>query len=247
MPESSATSCAPRLQYVPLERLSVPRPVDRIEFIAQGCAGLRVLDLGAMDETAWKAKKGRGVWLHEAIAAHAAFVEGIDNSTLIPAEGLATAGNAVIHPGNVNQIGSLLSTMAEPPDVIVAGELIEHLENPLQFLRQFAGIGRLSGKSLVLSTPNASALHNLLIGTVRRESTHEDHLCILSYKTLSTLCRRAGFADWEIVPYFSRFEEMKQRHVGVGRIFVSLVQRIINALEWVFPMLSFGYIVRIRL
>jgi len=79
------------------------------------------------------------------------------------------------------------------------------------------------------------------------ESTHEDHLCILSYKTLSTLCMRAGFKDWEIIPYFARFDEMKLRHVGVARLAISLVQRLINSLEWMFPLLSFGYIVRISL
>jgi hypothetical protein len=247
MTEASAVARAAPLRYVPLERLTVSRPVDRIEFIAQSCAGRRVLDLGAMDETAWRAKRGRGTWLHEAIAARARFVEGVDNSESVSIEGLPTASNAVIRPGDVNRLDSLLQTGTDPPEVIVAGELIEHLENPVQFLRQFAGIDRLSGSTLILSTPNASALHNFLIGAMRRESTHQDHLCIFSFKTLSTLCRRAGFADCEITPYFSRFDEMKQRHFGVRRLAVSLVQRIINWLEWIFPLLSFGYIVQIRL
>lgn len=247
MTESATPNHATQLRYIPLERLTICRPVDRISFIARSCSGRRVLDLGAMDETAWKAKRGRGTWLHEAIAAQARFVEGLDNSQLVSAEGLWTADNAVVRQGDVNGLRSFLETATEPPEVVVAGELIEHLESPLQFLRQFVGIAHLSGATLILSTPNASALHNMLIGAMRRESTHEDHLCILSYKTLSTLCRRAGFKQWEIIPYFSRFDEMKQRHTGIRRLAVALVQRIINALEWVFPLLSFGYIVRIRL
>ncbi len=247
MNESSAAARAAQLRYVPLERIPISRPVNRIAFIARSCAGRQVLDLGAMDETAWKAKQGRGTWLHEAIAAQAQRVEGVDNSALVSAGGLTTADNAVIRQGDVNRVDALLRTAIEPPDVIVAGELIEHLENPLQFLRQFAGIKRLSGKTLILSTPNASALHNFLIGAMCRESTHRDHLCILSYKTLSTLCTRAGFTGWEIIPYFAKFDEMKQRHAGVVRFAVSLVQGVINSFEWMFPLLSFGYIVRIRL
>jgi hypothetical protein len=247
MSESLGVSRPPELRYVPLERLEISHPVDRIEFIAHICAGHRVLDLGAMDETAWTSKRGRGTWLHDAIAAQARFVDGVDNSAVVSVEGLPTAANAVIRRGDVNRVESLFDGNTELAEVIVAGELIEHLENPLHFLRQFAAVERLSGKTLILSTPNASALHNFLIGAMRRESTHEDHLCILSYKTLSTLCRRAGFKEWEIIPYFSRFDEMKQRHVGVKRLAVGLVQGIINSLEWIFPLLSFGYIVRIRL
>ena len=200
-----------------------------------------------MDETAWKAKRGSGTWLHEEIARIACHVDGIDNSDLVPAGGLITAPNSIIRRGDVTNPGELLGDLEVPPDVVVAGEIIEHLENPLQFLRKFAAVERLAGKTLIFSTPNATALHNLLIGVARRESTHRDHLCILSYKTLCTLCRRAGFSGWEIIPYFARFTEMQQRRVGLARSAVRAVERTINGLEWCFPLLSFGYVVRIHL
>jgi len=236
-----------QLRYTPLERLSVPHPVDRIAFIARSCAGLNVLDLGAMDETAWFAKRGRGTWLHEEISRKALRVDGVDSSAQIPVEGLRTGPNATIRRGDITDPKRLVAELEESPDVVVAGELIEHLENPLQFLRQFTAIDRLSGKTLILSTPNATAFHNFLIGLVRRESTHHDHLCILSYKTLVTLCTRAGFSGWEITPYFSRFTEMQARHSGLSRFAVRIAERIVNAMEWMFPLLSFGYIVRICL
>jgi SAM-dependent methyltransferase len=237
----------PPLSYAPLERLSVPRPVDRITYMARACKGLRVLDLGAMDETAWTAKRGRGTWLHEEISRYALRVDGIDISALVPAEGLATGPNATIRRGDITDPVRLLALLGYDIDVIVAGELIEHLANPLEFLKAFAGIDRLSGRTLILSTPNATALHNVLIGLARRESTHHDHLCILSYKTLTTLCSRAGFSDWEIIPYFARFTEMQERHSGLAGAAVRAAQRLVNWIEWMFPLLSFGYLVRIRL
>jgi hypothetical protein len=238
-------SGVPPLRYTPLERLSVPRPVDRIKFIARACAGRRVLDLGAMDETAWAAKRGRGTWLHEEIGRDALRVDGIDNSAMIPPEGLATGPNSTIRRGDITDPARLVAA-ADSVDVVVAGELIEHLPNPLDFLKGFVGIGRLSGKTFIFSTPNATALHNVLIGLARRESTHRDHLCILSYKTLATLCTRAGFSEWEIIPYFSRFTEMQERHSGFSGLAVRATQRVINWIEWMFPLLSFGYVVRIR-
>jgi hypothetical protein len=238
---------APQLRYTPLERLTVRRPVDRIEYIAHACARCHVLDLGAMDETAWTAKRGRGTWLHEEISRNALDVVGIDNSALVPAEGLRTGPNATIQRGDICDPMRLVAALENCPDVVVAGELIEHLENPLQFLTRFIQIDRLTGKTLILSTPNATALHNVLIGLVRRESTHHDHLCILSYKTLTTLCKRAGFPEWQIIPYFSRFTEMQERHSGLRGFAVRAAQHIVNLVEWMFPLLSFGYIVRIRM
>lgn len=240
-------STTPRLLYTPLERVAVRRPVDRIAYIARACSGYHVLDLGAMDETAWGAKRSRGTWLHEEICRNALSVVGIDNSILVPAEGIRTGPNAVIWRGDVTDPQHLVAALEESPDVVAAGELIEHLENPLQFLTRLNQIDRLRGKTLILSTPNATALHNVLIGFSRRESTHHDHLCILSYKTLATLCSRAGFSEWEIIPYFSRFTEMEQRHSGILRLCVRAAQRLVNLAEWMFPLLSFGYIVRIRL
>jgi hypothetical protein len=237
----------PPLRYTPLERLTVTRPVDRIRFIAHACTQCSVLDLGAMDETAWQAKRGRGAWLHEEVCRTALRVDGIDNSALVPVEGLRTGPNAIIRRGDITDPEHLLAALDESPEVVIAGELIEHLENPLQFLKRFAGMKRLSGTTLIISTPNATALHNFLIGLVRRESTHQDHLCIFSYKTIATLCRRAGFSEWEIIPYFSRFTEMKERHSGFLRLAVHGAERVVNLVEWLFPLLSFGYIVRIRL
>ena len=235
------------LRYEPLERLSVPRPVNRIGFVAAACRGKRVLDLGAMDETAVESKRGRGTWLHEAISATASRVIGIDSSLAVPESGLVTGTNAEIRRGDVMAIEAWLEANAFIPEVVVAGELIEHLPNPLQFLRSLSAIDRLRGATLILTTPNATAVHNVAVGLLSRESTHHDHLCILSYKTLNTLCQRAGFAAWDIVPYRAAFTEMRERNHGLRRALVATGENVVNVVEWLFPLLSFGYVVVARL
>jgi hypothetical protein len=238
---------APPLRYEPLERLAVARPVDRLAYVAELCRGKEVLDLGAMDETAHAAKSGRGTWLHERIAAVATRVVGVDNSSLVPEAGLATFPNARIVRGDVTRIADWLDAHDFTPDVVVAGELIEHMENPLALLRGLASTERLRGRTLVLTTPNATAFHNVAVGLLSRESTHVDHLCILSFKTLNTLCRRAGFPRWEIVPYRAAFTEMRARNSGLRRAAVAAGERFVNGVEWLFPLLSFGYVVRATL
>jgi len=39
------------LEYESLEKLHVPRPVDRLDYIAGCCVGRTVLDIGCFDET----------------------------------------------------------------------------------------------------------------------------------------------------------------------------------------------------
>ncbi len=241
------STSASELRYEPLERLVVPRPVNRLAYVAELCRGRDVLDLGAMDETAHAAKFGRGTWLHERIAKVAKRVVGVDNSSLVPEAGLVTFPNARIIRGDVMRLAEWLEAQDFEPDVVVAGELIEHVESPLTFLRGLAATATLRGRTLVLTTPNATACHNLAVGLVSRESTHVDHLCILSYKTLNTLCKRAGFASWEIIPYRAAFTEMRTRNRGPYRVAIVAGECIVNGIEWLFPLLSFGYIVRVTI
>lgn len=230
------------LSYTPLEKLQVSRPVDRISYIRDACEGRRVLDLGAMDETAFNVKRGSGSWLHEEVAAVATSVVGLDSSPVVPSEGLKTSARSTIFRGDVYKVGDFLTAHGFTPDVVVAGELIEHVENPLVFLKSFTTVPALRGKRLLLTTPNATAIHNFLIAMTKRESTHADHLSILSYKTLNTLLSRAGVGQWRLIPYYSRFYEMKSRCAGARLAAVDCCEKVINLAETLCPLVSFGLI-----
>src|SRR4030095_4081512 len=72
---------ASALTYHPLERLRLPRPVDRYDYVRERCRGLRVLDLGAYDETEVdREQHASWRWLHGEIAGVAATVLGVDAS-----------------------------------------------------------------------------------------------------------------------------------------------------------------------
>lgn len=230
----------PGLAYTTLEKIAVTGPVDRIGFIAGRCKGKRVLDIGCLDETAL-AKRGTSEWLHARIAETAASVIGIDLSDKLTAEGLVTAPNARIVKGD----GTRPHIPAGEIDIIVAGEFIEHLENPLAFLRELKA--RYPGHELVLSTPNGTSLANGLMGLIGREAQHPDHLLTSTYKTLTTLCRRAGVREWEIIPYRFYATELVLGSKGAFRLFVKLVERMVRLGERLAPLRGFGYVVRITL
>ncbi len=81
-------------------------------------------------------------------------------------------------------------------DVIIAGEMIEHLNNPGLFLQ---GIQRFMNAetSLVITTINAYSAFRFLIYGLRgkggeNEPVHPDHVYYFSYKTLSLIIERAN-------------------------------------------------------
>lgn len=232
-----------KLKYETLERLLVQRPVDRISFIADSCANKVVLDIGCFDETALIKRETR-YWLHGRIAAKAKRVIGVDNSTKIPSEGIATGENSKIYRGDGIHIDATV-TDKFAFELLVAGEFIEHIENPLEFLRSIKD--KFAGCELIISTPNGVSFANTLLGFINREVQHHDHLHNFTYKILNTLCVRSAMTGWEIIPYRFYATEMILGSTGAKRTFVVVVERFIRAVEYLFPLLSFGYIVKIKI
>jgi hypothetical protein len=228
------------LRYTPLERLSTRRPVHRVPFVLERCRGRAVLDLGCYDETAL-VKQGTAAWMHGEIARVARCVLGIDSSDEIPPGGLATGATSRIVAGNVTALPPLVREV--DVEVVVAGELIEHLPNALAFLEQLRRL--FPGRELIATTPNSTSLTNVLLAVLSRESNHHDHLQIYSYKTLCTLCRRVGFPAWDVVPYHVRYTEMALRSGPVRRRIVGGVEAMVNACEWALPLLSGGLILHV--
>ena len=231
------------LSYQTLERLSVRRPVDRLSWLAQSCAGKVVLDIGCYDETAL-AKQDTDHWLHGRLAKTAKRVVGVDSSSKIPLGGLRTASNASIHRGDgVHVDASVMG--GDRFDVVVAGEFIEHIESPLDFLRDIKA--RMPSAQLLISTPNGVCFANTLLGLIRREVQHPDHLQNFTFKILNTLCVRAEFKEWEILPYRFYATEMILSSTGIKRALVIGVEQVIRVVEWFFPLLSFGYIIKVKI
>jgi SAM-dependent methyltransferase len=231
------------LTYETLERVTVGRPVDRLEFIAERCRGKRVLDLGCLDETAL-GKRDTKHWLHGRLSEVAAEVLGIDSSDKLPDEGLITGPTSKIYRGDATD-PKIPVGKDEDVQVIVAGEFIEHIEAPLAFFQTMKR--RFPGRELVISTPNGVAFANTLLGMIRREAQHPDHVHVFTFKILNALAARAQFDAWEVTPYRFYATEMIMNSKGAKRTLAVVVERFVRIVERIFPLLSFGYVVRARL
>ena len=228
------------LQYVPFEHIVLPRPIDRIQFIIQSVTDKKVLDLGCWDETAL-VKKGNHFWLHEEIAKMSSTTIGIDNSLYLPDEGV-TYDKSIVIKGDITRKEIL---MGYDVDIIIAGELIEHLPNTLQFLSLIKDC--YLGKHLIITTPNTTNISNCILALFGRESCHRDHLQVYSFKTLTTICDKSSFRSYRIIPYHVKFTEMILHEKGVRKAIVKMFERMVNVFEDLFPMLSGGYIIDISL
>lgn len=231
-----------KINYATLAKLPVGRPVDRLAYISNLCKNQSVLDIGCFDETALS-KRETEHWLHGRIAQQARHVIGLDSSHLIPAKGLRTGETSTIFRGDGVELTP--DIIKNNFDIIVAGEFIEHIENPLYFFKNIKNF--FPGRTLVISTPNGACFANTLLGTIGREVQHPDHLHNFTFKILNTLCMRAGFQDWEIIPYQFYATEMILQSRGMRRLFIISVERSIRFIERLFPLLSFGYVVRVKI
>lgn len=231
---------SPPLDPSPFAPLPVGRPVDRYEYLKERSRGCRVLDLGAYDETEVDRPDPRRRWLHSELAAVASEILGVDAS-----EKLATTGGMTTSCGTkivYSAVEDLDDVVADfQPEVVVAGELIEHTPNTLGWLSHLASIR--PGARFVATTPNATSIVNSGLALVRRENCHRDHLQVYSYRTLWTLAERVPMRDVRILPYYY------DPHLFFGRLphrlatLVSGIDRfLLHPLQYSFPLLAFGLI-----
>jgi hypothetical protein len=234
------------LTYHPLERIRLPRPVDRYDYVRERCRGLRVLDLGAYDETEVdREQHGSWRWLHGEIAGVAGTVLGVDASDRVRAAGAVETqvGSRIVY-GRVEDVAGIAREFG--PDLIVAGELIEHTPDPLAWLSELARAR--PGTALLLTTPNATAIVNLVLAFVHRESCHPDHLQVYSYKTLVTLAGRIPLHALEVRPYYYSAHIFKGRLPRPLAPIVTIADRaFFRPIQYLFPLTAFGWIVEGRL
>jgi len=231
------------LKFTPLEKLKMQKPVDRLSYVSHFCKDKRVLDIGCYDETAIISKKASGYWLHELISKEAKKVIGIDSSEQIRSD-IKTGPRSKIIKKDLYDLDRSFAG-ANKVDVIVAGELIEHIPDVSKFLQLMKRL--YPGKALILTTPNATSFSNILLAFFNRESSHKDHILIFSYKTLYALSIKNGLKKFKIIPYHVKFTEMYLGSSKIVGVFIRSAEKIVNIIENIFPMLSGGYIVNTEL
>ncbi|CAN5206162.1 methyltransferase domain-containing protein [soil metagenome] len=209
--------------------------VQRVEFIKKISEGKKVLHLGCTNFPYTKVSIDNEMLLHNDLAKTAEELYGFD----FDQEGI----DILKEHGTKNLFQADLEKLEQVPlektfDVIIAGEMIEHLNNPGLFLQ---GIQRFmnSETNLVITTINAySALRFIIYGLRgkggKNEPVHPDHVYYFSYKTLNLIVNRANL---EVKDFY--FYDIGTEHRPFNRWFFNLFNDISVKIS---PQLSDGVI-----
>lgn len=167
-----------------------PAPT-KLDFIVDHCRGRRVLDVGCVQHT-WEQSHRNPRWLHKQLRGVSASCLGVDYLT-DDVERLRGLGYDIV-------AGDVLHD--DPPgtfDVVVLGDLIEHLENPARLLEYAAAALEPDGRVLV-TTPNATYLGQFVTVLARRRpAINPEHVLIFDPFTFSNLIERSRLELEELV------------------------------------------------
>jgi SAM-dependent methyltransferase len=148
----------------------------------------RVLDVGCVQHSA--DQETNDDWLHGQLYDIAEEVVGLDYERE-EVERLRDRGYNVIH-GNAESMH-----LDEQFDIVVAGELIEHLSNVGGFLDSVRRHLRSDGE-LIITTPNPWAFHRFKQAVFGGVYSNEEHTCWFDARTLRQVFARHGFERVEI-------------------------------------------------
>lgn len=157
--------------------------IERTPFLLERAKGKRLLHIGASGP------------LHQAFKKVVTGLIGYDRYDDL-AEGVIG-----VDLDDVTQEG--LPELPTPgPELIVAGEVLEHLSNPGHFLTRLRkAYPKDAGIPLIITVPNAHSTSGLSSLQKGIENVNGDHVAWYSYKTLKTLLARAGYEIDELYWY----------------------------------------------
>lgn len=186
---------------------------DRFTFIARHASGKKVLDIGCADWPFTAEKVTRGSLLHQRLASCARELHGLDTSD----EGIRLMRDFGINNLYVASHGESFVEAAgrQTYEVVVAGEIIEHVGDPVSFLESIRALTDDRGL-LILTTINFAPIKRLPRLLWRNEVVHPDHVFYFSFSTLSRLLEQAG---WEAVEWRTYWRDVSRLSRWSNRLF----------------------------
>jgi len=180
-------------QEAMIHRLPKAKVVDRIAYLTDLVRGRRVVHVGFVDAGCRTMQEGADAWLHGHLDRVAGSLVGID----VDEAGVASAVGQGYEAYAVDcrDAEAVAALGLQPAEIVLAGEVIEHLDDVGSFLDGLHALVAPDGW-LVLTTPNATGLLNSAAALAGYELNHPDHVVVFTWRTLSNLLGRHG---WQVV------------------------------------------------
>jgi SAM-dependent methyltransferase len=227
MSQLSGTRTAPRAKTLDTRASflaharGLRQTVDKDDFIVALCTGRAVLDIGCVDHSAQVQEALGATWLHHRIRQAAAETTGLDHAEQEALQLNARGYNVVVGDAHTFDLG-------RPFDVIVAGDVIEHLNNPGQFLERCA-MHMAPGSLLVLTTPNPFNLEQAVRALLQNSTVvNEDHTAWFDPEVLWELTSRHGLRVVDFAWLKTRFTIPMARRARVDRALRMVVDSVVR-------------------
>lgn len=163
-----------------------------MEVIGPLVKGRKTLDLGVVDSRSQKDAVAVRLTVKAATSLHAAIRE--INADVLGVD-IDSKGIELLSGLNFKvQVADVMTMqLGEKFETIIAGDIIEHLDNAGQFLCNLAEHLTDDG-ILLIKTPNPFYIKQTWkIWRYNQPQVHEEHICWFCPRTLSNLCSRCGF------------------------------------------------------
>ena len=211
--------------------------VDRDDWLLQRAANRSVMHLGCTDAPMTRSKATKNQLLHQKLKSVCKELIGVD----LDAESLnylrKEHGIDELYCRDIEHLDSLLAE--KKVDVVIAGEVVEHLNNVGLFFQSCAA-GLQKDGCVLVTVPNALSVKRMMIALVtRKEHVHRDHTAYFSPSTLVCIASRHNLQLSGMSMYIWRNPTVANRLANaVARAIIFLTQ---------LPLLADGVVVEFRL
>lgn len=184
----------------------------RTDFVVDKCINKKVLHLGCVDEGLTEDRIKTGRLLHLQLMRVSEQIWGLDISQY-GIQRLKELGIRNLVLGDVEHLDTIGELKGQQFDIILASEIIEHLDNVGKFLKSVKSLFS-SDTEMILTTPNGFSFTRFRCTSKKYEYVHPDHNYWFSWKTLSTLLLKHGYMINEILVYdIDEFKESLSKKV----------------------------------
>ncbi len=166
--------------------------VDRISFLKKICSNAKIIHLGCADHMPLIEKKiANGSWLHKILTDVSESCLGLDiNKETINHIKENLGYNNVYYCDLL--AGEIPELEQKQYDYIVLGEMVEHLDDPVFFLKKLRERFQGRVEKIIITCPNAMFYRNMIDFSKNRECINTDHRFWFTPYTLAKVLHQSG-------------------------------------------------------
>lgn len=177
-------------------RIAAPQNdvVLRLDYVESLAKGKKVIHVGFADHLPIIAQRVKtNEWLHQRLMNVTTRCIGIDIDTEAITYVQQEFGIGDLYYHNLEDDAPLPLILEDHWDYMVLGEIVEHLDNPVAFLKGIRQKYKGCVERLVITVPNALRSNNILRAFGQVEQINTDHRFWFTPYTLAKIAVRAGF------------------------------------------------------